>query len=144
MNKLLLAQQARRVFEMFAAQITDESKMMEVADMYPTWEQLLAKKAECKAGTVFRWGVNADDETQLWQFISGYTPNEIYLPDEDIAHYKKIGITEDGIPIWTQPYGREDSYMTGDAVSHNGYIWTSDLDYNVWEPGVYGWSIKTE
>ena len=141
MNKnLLQAQQARRVFELFAAQITDESVMMEVADMYPTWEQLVAKKAECKAGTVFRWGENTDGETQLWSFISDYTPNEIYPPDQDTAHYKKIGITEDGTPIWTQPLAREDSYMLGDVVSHNGEKWISDVDYNTWEPGVYGWS----
>lgn len=143
MNKnLLQAQQARRVFELFAAQITDESVMMEVADMYPTWEQLVAKKAECKAGTVFRWGVNDDNETQLWQFISDYVPNEIYPPDQDIAQYKKIGITEDGTPIWTQPLGTTDAYMTGDTVSHNGEIWVSDVDNNVWEPGVYGWTKK--
>ena len=143
MNKnLLQAQQARRVFELFAAQITDESVMMEVADMYPAWEQLVAKKAECKAGTVFRWGENADGETQLWSFVSDYTPSEIYPPDMDISHYNKIGITEDGTPIWTQPLGATDAYMAGDVVSHKDQLWVSEVDNNVWEPGVYGWILK--
>lgn len=143
MNKnLLQAQQARRVFELFAAQITDESVMMEVADMYPTWEQLVEKKAECKAGTVFRWGVNDDGETQLWKFISDYAPVDTYTPDQDATHYKKIGITEEGIPVWTQPLGSTDAYMVGDVVSHNGELWVSDIDSNVWEPGVYGWTKR--
>lgn len=28
----------------------------------------------------------------------------------------------------------------GDKVSHNGKHWQSDIDANVYEPGVYGWS----
>lgn len=24
---------------------------------------------------------------------------------------------------------------------HNGNLWDSDVDGNVWEPGVYGWTI---
>lgn len=141
---LLQAQQARRVFELFAAQITDESVMMEVADMYPTWEQLVEKKGSYKAGTVFRWGVNDDGETQLWSFISDYTPVDTYTPEQDIAHYKKIGITESGVPIWSQPLGATDAYSKGDKVSHRDVLWTSDVDGNVWEPGVYGWSQAAE
>jgi len=34
--------------------------------------------------------------------------------------------------------------MTGDKVRHNGKIWVSIADYNVWEPGVYGWEEVTE
>jgi len=29
-------------------------------------------------------------------------------------------------------------------VRHNGSIWVSLTDYNVWEPGVYGWEIYEE
>lgn len=141
-SKLTQALQARRVFELFAAQITDESVMMEVADMFPTWAQLVEKKAACKAGTVFRWGTNDDNETQLWSFVSDYVPVDTYTPDQDATHYKKIGITEEGVKIWTQPLGATDAYMAGDEVSHNGEIWVSDIDSNVWEPGVYGWTKK--
>lgn len=28
----------------------------------------------------------------------------------------------------------------GDKVSHNDKHWISDVDSNVWEPGVYGWT----
>lgn len=30
--------------------------------------------------------------------------------------------------------------MAGDKVSHHEARWISDIDNNVWEPSVYGWS----
>lgn len=30
--------------------------------------------------------------------------------------------------------------MKDDKVIHNGKTWVSDIDNNVWEPGVYGWN----
>lgn len=35
-------------------------------------------------------------------------------------------------------------YANGDKVTHNEKKWVSDVDSNVWEPGVYGWSEYTE
>lgn len=40
---------------------------------------------------------------------------------------------------WAQP-GSTNPYMLGDKVRHNGKIWMSTIDNNVWEPGVYGWA----
>jgi hypothetical protein len=39
---------------------------------------------------------------------------------------------------WQQP-DSTNGYMRGDKVTHNGFVWISDLDNNVWEPGIYGW-----
>ena len=36
----------------------------------------------------------------------------------------------------------DDAYGKGDKVAHNGKHWQSDIDGNVWEPGVYGWSVE--
>lgn len=43
-------------------------------------------------------------------------------------------------PEWKQPAGAHDAYNKGDKVSHNDKHWTSDIDANVYEPGVYGWT----
>lgn len=43
-------------------------------------------------------------------------------------------------PAWVQPTGAHDAYAKGDSVQHNDRVWTSDVDGNVWEPGVYGWT----
>ena len=53
------------------------------------------------------------------------------------------GEDEDGeptVPAWVQPTGAHDAYNEGDQVTHDGQTWTSDLDGNVWEPGVHGWT----
>lgn len=41
---------------------------------------------------------------------------------------------------WRQPAGAHDAYPLGARVSHAGKRWISDIDNNVWEPGIAGWS----
>lgn len=36
--------------------------------------------------------------------------------------------------------GAHDAYSKGSKVSHKGKNWISNLDANVWEPGVTGWT----
>ncbi len=31
--------------------------------------------------------------------------------------------------------------IRAEIEKHNGQTWVSDVDNNVWEPGVYGWSV---
>lgn len=150
MNELN-ARELRRAIQILVQSATelfaDDSTRMEVSSIYPTWEELVASKKQYPAGTVFRWGQNGDGETQLWSFISAYTPQEIFTPDVDISHYKKVGVTDDGYPLWTQPLGATDAYKIGDIVSHNGQLWKctqgDGAGLNVWEPGVFGWERYT-
>jgi chitodextrinase len=55
---------------------------------------------------------------------------------------------EQNVPEWVQPVGPSDAYGTGDMVAHNGGVWESLVDGNVWEPGAVGteslWSEVTE
>ena len=135
-DRLFIAKELRRALEMFAHTVTDESAMMEIADVYPAY----AIGKAYKIGDVFRYGVNADNETQLYQVLQAHTSSEEWKPDVSPSLYKKIGITPSGIPIWTQPLGTSDAYMLGDKVQHLERIWVSDVDNNVWEPSVYGWT----
>ena len=50
-----------------------------------------------------------------------------------------VVVSIDEYPEWVQPTGAHDAYNIGDKVTHNGKTWVSDVDNNVWEPGVYGW-----
>ena len=130
-----LAKQFRRALEIFAEAITDDSTMMEIADIYPEYK--VGK--EYRVGNVFSYGVNADNETQLYRVLQDHVSSAEWKPDEAVSLYKKIGYTPSGYPIWTQPYGATDAYQTGDIVQHNDKLWQSTCDNNVWEPGVYGW-----
>ena len=131
-----LAKQFRRALELFAETLTDESTMMEIADIYPAYKI----EHESKSGDVFSYGVNADNETQLYQVLQNHVSKAEWKPDEAVSLYKKIGISPSGYPIWTQPYGASDAYQIGDIVQHKSNLWRSDYDNNVWEPGVFGWT----
>lgn len=133
------AQQFRRALQLFAASITDESTMMEIADVYPKWS---GKSKSYKTGNILAYGVNADGETQLYTVLLDHTSQANWTPDTATSLYKKIGFTAEGVNIWTQPLGATDAYNAGDVVEHKGQQWTSDVDGNVWEPGVYGWTVK--
>lgn len=46
----------------------------------------------------------------------------------------------DDFEAWVQPLGAHDAYQAGARVTHNGRRWVSDVDDNIWEPGVHGWT----
>ena len=151
MDSLQAARELRHALQTFITSNTDimadESKMMEFSTLYPTWEELLATKKTYPAKTIFRWGTNAAGEPQLWSFISDYAPQEIYTPEEDISHYKKVGVTEDGYDVWTQPLCADDAYHIGDIAYHIDGLWIvtqgDAAGLNIWEPGVFGWERYT-
>lgn len=41
-------------------------------------------------------------------------------------------------PEWVQPTGAHDAYAKGSQVTHRGEKYVSQIDANVWEPGVFG------
>lgn len=135
-----IAKQIHRALEILASQITDESTMMEIADIYPDYT--IGKNY--KTGDVFKYGVNADNETQLYQVLQNHTSASEWKPDEAVSLYKKVGVAPSGYPIWTQPLGASDAYQKGDIVQYKDSLWQSTIDGNVWEPGIYGWSIYEE
>lgn len=143
MNKELKAKELRRLLNKLLKEYTpnmDESEMMEYADLYPAYEVGKAYNI----GDVFSSGVNADSEPQLYQVLQAHTSAEEWTPDTATSLYKKVGITESGVLIWTQPLGASDAYQTGDRVSYNGTIYVSLIDNNTWSPEDYpaGWQVE--
>lgn len=139
MNKIFLAQQMNRFVQMSvqSANLTDE-QAMQIADLYPDWAAMKAYAAD----EIVKFGVNADGETQLYKVIQAHTSQADWTPDTAASLYKKIGFTDDGVSIWTQPLGATDAYMKGDVVSFENQLWESTVDNNVWQPGVYGWEAE--
>lgn len=136
-DKKIVAKQLNRFMQMSVqAANLDDDKAMEVADLYPEWKS----KKSYVVDEIVKHGVNGDNETQLYKVIQAHTSQDDWTPDVTPSLYKKIGFTDDGVGIWTQPLGSTDAYMKGDVVSYNGELWTSDVDNNVWQPGVYGWT----
>ena len=78
----------------------------------------------------------------LYKCIQAHTSQTDWTPDKTPAMWKPISDPSEEWPQWSQPIGAMDSYKKGDKVSHNDEHWVSDVDNNVWEPGVYGWTIS--
>ena len=77
---------------------------------------------------------------KLYKVNQPHTSQEGWEPDKTPALFTEIAKPGE-IPEWKQPTGAQDAYNKGDRVRHSGLVWESDVDANVWEPGVYGWSV---
>jgi len=64
--------------------------------------------------------------------------NNVWSPD---VYGWELESSGEEYPEWVQPTGAHDAYALGAIVAHNGQLWISTVDANVWEPGVYGWEI---
>lgn len=49
-------------------------------------------------------------------------------------------VAEDFAPLWAQPLNSTDAYKLGDVVQHSGKRWSSNINGNVWEPGISSWT----
>ena len=135
-DKVYKAKQLRRVIQLLANLLTDESQMMEIADIYPVWQP---SDYKYKKDDIFRYGVNDDGEAQLYIALKTHKTTPSVTPDSNPTLYKKVGFGENGMPIWTQPISNKDAYNKGDIVYHEGAVWESDKNNNKGEPGVSGW-----
>ncbi len=135
-NQILKAEQLRRAIQIALQSLTDEATIMEVPYIYALWN---GNACAYRAGEILQYGENGVGDPQLYQVLQNHTSQMDWQPDTATSLYKAIGITPSGYPIWAQPVGATDAYSTGDIVEHNGSLWVSTADANVWEPGVYGW-----
>jgi len=77
----------------------------------------------------------------LYQPIQPHTAQADWPPDLSPALFRKIPKPVGGYEPWVQPTGGHDAYALDAIVTHNGQVWRSTVANNVWEPGVYGWTV---
>lgn len=96
--------------------------------LYPAW----------RSGVDYITGQRVLHDGTLYKVLQDHTSQETWAPETVPSLFAKV-LIPGGIPAWEQP-DSTNAYMKGDKVTHNGKTWVSDVDNNVWEPGVYGWS----
>ena len=136
MNRLQAAEQFRKALQMFAASLSEE-QAMEVATIYDPW-------VEGKTYAVdefVTYGENKVGDPQLYKVVQTHTSQADWKPDAVASLYVAIGLNEKGYPMWSQPAGAHDAYNKGDIVDCEGTLWMSDVNGNVWKPGVSGWTV---
>lgn len=112
----------------------DDVTAGEHADLFTPW----AYPVKYTEGQLRQYG------GKLYRCISAHTSQVDWTPDVSVSLWKEAADPSEEWPAWSQPRGAHDAYNKGDKVSHNDQHWTSDVDANVWEPGVYGWSEAEE
>ena len=117
----------RRKIESAASAQTDEAAL-ESIDLFPKWKPDI--------------DVAVDERYQhggkLYRVIQPHRTQADWTPDVVPALFVEVSLEE--WAEWKQPTGAHDAYAKDAKVSHNGKHWTSSIDNNVWEPGVYGWT----
>ena len=116
-----------------SARITaDDVTALSGVDLYPMW----SADHSVAVGDRYQYkGV-------LYRCVQAHTTQSDWTPDVTPALWVVVSLEE--FPQWVQPTGGHDAYNTGDKVIHNGVKYISDVNANVWEPGVYGWTVYVE
>lgn len=100
-----------------------------------------ASKNEYKFGDLVVYGGS------LYKTIQSHTSQDDWTPDVAHSLFTKVYTIqteeeheqESSVAEWIQPTGAHDSYSLNEIVMHNGKMWKSSINDNVWEPSVYGW-----
>ncbi|MBP5475034.1 MAG: hypothetical protein J6X83_02080 [Methanomicrobium sp.] len=79
-------------------------------------------------------------EGTLYKCLIAHTSQESWTPDVSPSLWVRVDDPSQEWPEWVQPMGATDAYPMGAKVSHLGKHWVSDIDANVYEPSVYGWT----
>lgn len=108
----------------------DDVTAGEYTELFSPW----ASGVQYEAGNLRQYG------GQLYRCVQAHRSQADWTPDVTANFWSKAADPGEEWPEWSQPVGAHDTYNGGDKVSHNGKHWTSDVNNNVWEPGVYGWT----
>ena len=107
----------------------DEVTATEHIDVFAEWEP----------NVQYTIGALRTYDSVLYKCVQAHTSQADWTPPATPALWAKAGDPAEEWPEWSQPIGAHDAYAAGDKVSHNNKHWISDIDANVWEPGIYGW-----
>ena len=110
----------------------DDVTVVEHAELFLPW----AYPVDYREKVIVRFG----DTDTLYQCVQAHTSQPNWTPPSVPALWRSIGDPAEEWPMWSQPTGAHDAYPAAAKVTHKGQRWISDVDANVWEPGVAAWS----
>lgn len=119
----------RRILEQAIAYLDDEIAEQGTA-LFPMWH----------SGKAYEAGERVRHNDLLYKCLQAHTSQDDWAPDVAVSLWTRVADPGEEWPEWVQPTGGHDAYAAGAKVSHNSKHWTSDIDANIWEPGVYGWT----
>jgi len=144
-NKIAQAENNRQelIREKIENQIVDEAQIGTDAEvlnnkaLFPMWRFPLKYPIgfNCQ-------DFNNENELVLYRVIQAHTSQEDWKPKDVPALFTRVALPNQ-VLAWKQPVGSSDAYARGAVVTHKGQTWeNTGSDANVWEPGVFGWTVK--
>ena len=129
MDALERARQTRRAIEFYAESVPDE-QAVQIPSLFPS----------LVAVTAYSVGFRTQYEGLLYRCLTAHTSQADWTPPASPSLWVRIDDPSVEWPEWRQPTGATDAYPAGAKVTHGDRRWISDVDNNVWEPGVHGWT----
>lgn len=129
------ARQLRATVETLASEHLDDTDAVDNKELFPKWNS---------SGVNYEVGARVQYNSLLYKCLQTHTSQATWNPIDAVSLWTQIDNPGEEWPEWRQPAGAHDAYAKGYKVSHNGKHWISDVDNNVWEPGVYGWTEATD
>lgn len=126
------AYKLRELLHKASASLSDEDAL-EAVELFPVWGAGIAYEADQR----IRY------EDKLYRCVQAHTSQSGWEPPAVPALWTEVAKPGE-IPVWRQPTGAQDAYMTGDKVWYpekDTTVYVSTIDNNVWQPGVYGWEV---
>lgn len=143
------AQQILEAEAVANAQTLPDDDALENIEIYPLWSEF--EEEYLFEPPMKVQDFNNENELKLFRAIQPNNKRSNTKPILFPAGWTLIEFSG-GIEVWSQPTGGDGKYpyidpLTGVQylVEHNGQIWqnTYEAGLNVWEPGVFGWTIYT-
>lgn len=129
------AKQLRSLIEKGMASLSD-TDALDAVTLFPAWD-----------GNGHDYAANDRFEytDKLYKVNQAHTSQPDWLPDQTPALYTEVAHPGE-IPVWKQPTGTQDAYMSGDKVHYptaDDPIYRSLVDNNVWSPDTPGlWELE--
>lgn len=115
----------------------DNDTAVENAILFPQW----------KVGVEYKVDDRIRYNNILYVVLTDHVSQEDWNPIAASSLFARVlrSWEENVIPTWEQP-DSTNAFMMDDKVYHNGLLYISTADNNVWEPGVEGapWVLVTE
>ena len=92
------------------------------------------------SGMAYSAGALRQHNGELYRCAQAHTSQDDWTPDVAVSLWVKVGNPLEEYPDWSAPIGAHDAYSLEAKVTHNSKKWISDIDGNVYEPGVDGWT----
>lgn len=122
------ARQLRPLIEKAAVSL-DDADALEAVELFKTWYSGISYLADERV----------QYNGKLYRCVQSHTSQADWEPDRTPALWTEVAKPGE-IPVWKQPTGAQDAYMTGDKVWYpekDTTVYVSTIDNNTWSPEAY-------